>query len=133
MKTHVAIFSLVLLTSLLAFGVEESDSLLGKPLSSLIGPIAKFKIVVSQSKGQAVVLESDARFALEHSKLIDPTLPEVRKSDFPMGASLYLTSTNGFGPYRVDLSAGHLGLYREGVITYVFRYEMPKDWPREKN
>ena len=130
MKT-ITLISIVLLTLSLAYADEKSESLLGKPVSALIGSIDKYKIEVQQAKGIPVVTEADARYALEHSELVDPTLPEVRNNDFPDIAELYLTKRDTPNEH-VRLKLCSLGLYTEVRITYVFRYKMPEGWAKTK-
>ncbi len=102
---------------------EESGSLLGKPLSALIGPLDSYKIeALPGPKGGVVVTDSDARYALEHSELIDPTLPVVRFNAFPTVAEVRLTKKDN----PSSTSIVHLysvGLYDYGPVTYVFNYE----------
>lgn len=115
--------SMILVASL---GAEQTGSLLGKPLSALIGSLDQYAIEVSQAKGAPTISPAAAKCALEHSELIDPTLPEVRRNDFPLIATLRLTHRDRPAEVRV-VELCSLGFYRERPITYVFRYQLPKE------
>ena len=128
MKTLTLIL-LTLLTFSFVYAADKSESLLGKPISTLIGSIDKYKIEVRQTKGVTIITEADARYALEHSELVDPTLPEVRNNDFPLIAALRLTKRDA-PTETIKLELCSLGIYTEGRITYVFRYKMPEGWSK---
>jgi len=108
-------------------GGEDTGSLLGRPLSALIGSLDGY--IIEALPGP--LTDSDARYALEHSELIDPTLPIVRCQAFPHIADVRLTKKeNPTSTFTVRLSV--LGLYKETPVTYVFKYQLPKDFKKEK-
>lgn len=106
---------------------DDDGSWLGRPVTCLLPPGAldpdQYEIKVSQTKG-GTITEADARYALEHSELIDPTLECVRHSDFPGGATLTLISKAN-PQTKVSIRLSSLGLHTINPITYVFRYKLP--------
>lgn len=101
---------------------EDSGSLLGKPVTALIGSLDKYDLSVSQPK-DGKITAADARQALEQSELIDPTLPIVRHNAFPHQATVTLTRKDN-PEHQIQISLDGLGLYHD-VVTYVFRYKLP--------
>jgi hypothetical protein len=133
--TRMKIITILAILGLACFttdGGEDSGSLLGKPLSALIGSLDSYKIeALPGPKGGPVLTDSDARYALEHSELIDPTLPVVRFNAFPYIANVRLTKKdNPSTTFTIRLRS--LGLYEHGPVTYVFKYQLPKDSGKEK-
>ncbi len=100
-------------------GAEETGSLLGKPVTSLTGSLDRYTM-----RAPAMTAET-ARYALEHSTLLDPTLPEVRNNAFPLIGRIDLLSGSNV-VMRIELCGG-LGILHQGAFTYVFRYQLPVD------
>ena len=124
--TTLTVLTLLALT-LNASAGDDGGSLLGKPVTCLLPPGAldpdQYEIKVLQTKG-GTITEADARNALKHSELIDPTLSCVRHSDFPGGATLTLISKEN-PQTRVSIHLSSFGLHTINPITYVFRYKLP--------
>jgi hypothetical protein len=107
-------------------GIIAVNGLIGKPVTALLKAVDQYKIEVSQPAGAIVITPVEAKYALEHSALLDPTLPEVRYNVFPLMAEVKLIHTVRTNEtIRIDLCGG-LGLYRDNPFTYVFRYQLPK-------
>ena len=120
----------ILLVAMLVFparsafpAAESTGSLLGKPITSIIGSLDQYEIEVSQSKSSHMITANDARYALEHSELIDPTLPIVRKNAFPHQATVKLISKKD-SSRTLSIDLWGLGLYRSHPVTYVFKYRL---------
>jgi hypothetical protein len=128
-KTHMKIsYGLAFCLLLLAVSQasDPAGSSLGKPVTVFLHALDEYTIHVSQAKGSPVISTTDARYALEHSELLDPTLPEVRHNDFPLIAEVKLVHkirTNEV--IRIDLCGG-LGLLHDVPTSYVFRYRLPE-------
>lgn len=74
----------------------------------------------------SVITETDAKYAIEHSSLLDPTRPEVRFNAYPSIASVQLTNTRNTNVVvRIDLCGG-MGLFHDDPFTFVFRYQLPQ-------
>lgn len=120
----------ILLVAMLVFparwafpAAESTRSLLGKPITSIIGSLDQYEIEVSQPNSSHMITANDARYALEHSELIDPTLPMVRNNAFPHQATVKLISKKD--PRRaLSIELSGLGLYRIHPVTYVFKYRL---------
>ena len=102
---------------------EDGGSLLGKPVTALIGPLDLYDIAVSQHKDGKITV-AEARQALEQSELIDPTLPIVRLNAFPEQATITLTRKDN-PKHKIWIQLAGLGLYQD-ILTYVFEYELPE-------
>jgi hypothetical protein len=103
----------------------QSGSLLGMPVTAIVGSLDQFAIRVGRPAATGTLSPEAVRFALEHSELIDPTLPEVRANDFPLVATVLLANrgtTNEI--YRIDLCGGLGLLHGGGPVPYVFRYRL---------
>ncbi len=114
------VFAALLTLSVNAFG-EDPESLLGKPVTALIGSLDKFDITVSQPKDGKITV-ADVRRALDESELIDPTLPIVRHNAFPCQATVTLTQKAN-PEHKIVIQLSGLGLY-QNVVTYVFKYQI---------
>lgn len=112
---------------LFALGVtvlaEEAGSLLGKPVTALIGPLDRYEISVSQPKNGKITV-SEVQQALDQSELIDPTLPIVRNNAFPHQATVTLTRKDG-PKTKIVIRLCGLGLYQD-IVTYAFKYKLPE-------
>lgn len=128
----ITVLLILVLACLATNGGEDTGSLLGKPLSALIGSLDSYIIeALPGGKDGPMLKDSDARYALENSELIDPTLPIVRYTAFPHFATVRLTKKeNPVTTFTVRLSS--VGLYDRGPVTYVFKYQLPKDSKNEK-
>lgn len=105
-----------------------TGSLLGLPITSLIGPLDKYEMELSKGTNDKITIE-DVRYALENSKFIDPTLEAVRFNAFPLSGSLKLTSKeNANDSIHIQLSSiGILGRGSGLPATYFFHYHFPRE------
>ena len=118
---------------LASWAAEQRDSLLGKPVSALVGSLDRYTIDVAQAKGAPVITSAAAKVALEHSELLDPTLPEVRNNAFPLIAEVSLKHRDRTNEVvRIDLCGGLGVLHGVGPVPYVFRYRVPESSKKEK-
>lgn len=119
------LFLLLSLLPLASLAAEQSGSLLGKPVNSLVGSLDQYSIEPAQSKAAPVFTFDQVRYVIEHSQLIDPTLPEVRENP-PLIAVVRLRHRERTNEVvRIDLCAGLGLLHGTGPVTYAFRYRFP--------
>ncbi len=99
-------------------------SLFGKPLvGTWSRSLDRFTIDIVQPKGAPMISGAMARYALEHSELIDPSLPEVRHNTLPLFATIrFLYGDKQVEKRRYEiysLGSAALGFYYEGTHTSI--------------
>jgi len=105
----------------------------GRPVSALVGSLDRYAIEVGQAKGPSVITSAAAKYALEHSELLDPTLPEVRNNAFPLIAEVRLRNRDKTNEVvRIDMCGGLGLLHGGGPVPYVFRYRLPQSINEKK-
>jgi hypothetical protein len=106
----------------------QSGSLLGMPVTAIVGSLDQFAIRVGRPTATGTLSLEAVRFALEHSELVDPTLPEIRANDFPLVATVQLANRGATNEvYRIDLCGGLGLLHGGGPVAYVFRYRLAEE------
>ena len=112
--------------------VALPTSLFGKPLTEFwIRSLDRYTLDVVQPKGAPVVSIAMAKYAMEHSEFIDPSLPEVRRNALPLIATVRVLY-GGIERKRFEIysdGTNTLGYYSEGSRTScpsVFRCHLPE-------
>jgi hypothetical protein len=100
------------------------DSLFGKPLTEFwMRSLDKIPMDIVQPPDAPVISLAVAKYAMEHSELIDPSLPEVRHNALPLVATVrFLYGEKRIEKRRFEIYSNGstaLGFYSEGSYTSV--------------